>query len=233
VLFHGLEGSAQSHYALLLMALLAARGWRGVIPHFRGCGGEPNLLPRAYHSGDHEESARMLPRCARASARAPHVRGGRSLGGSALLNWIGRAARRREDCWSPPRPVSAPLDLTAAGIAIGQGLNRIYTRYFLRTLKPKASTWRALSRPARHARIARCARCGSSTMRDGAAARLRGADDYWTRASSKRWLATSRCRRWCSTRATIRSCPAHRFRPRRVSRAVRSSSPDDGGTSAS
>jgi hypothetical protein len=54
-LFHGLEGSSDSHYARALMALLAQRGWRGVIPHFRGCSGEPNRLPRAYHSGDHPE----------------------------------------------------------------------------------------------------------------------------------------------------------------------------------
>ena len=52
-----------------LMTLAAQRGWRGVVPHFRGCGGEPNRLPRAYHSGDHEEIGAMLARSARASSR--------------------------------------------------------------------------------------------------------------------------------------------------------------------
>ena len=60
VLFHGLEGSSGSHYARALMHALAELGWRGVIPHFRGCGGEPNLRPRAYHSGDYEEIGAML-----------------------------------------------------------------------------------------------------------------------------------------------------------------------------
>jgi len=60
VLFHGLEGSSRSHYALAMMARLAALGWRGVVPHFRGCGGETNLKPRAYHSGDHAEIGAML-----------------------------------------------------------------------------------------------------------------------------------------------------------------------------
>jgi hypothetical protein len=47
VLFHGLEGNSSSHYALALMLHLTAIGWRGVVPHFRGCSGEPNRLPRA------------------------------------------------------------------------------------------------------------------------------------------------------------------------------------------
>ena len=33
VLFHGLEGSSDSHYARALMADVAARGWSGAVPH--------------------------------------------------------------------------------------------------------------------------------------------------------------------------------------------------------
>src|SRR5205814_1992237 len=51
-LFHGLEGGSSSHYAGALARELERRAWRGVVPHFRGCSGEPNRLPRAYHSGD-------------------------------------------------------------------------------------------------------------------------------------------------------------------------------------
>ena len=39
LLFHGLEGSSGSHYARALMAEVAARGWSGAVPHFRGCSG--------------------------------------------------------------------------------------------------------------------------------------------------------------------------------------------------
>ena len=60
VLFHGLEGSSRSHYARTLMRHLAAVGWSGVVPHFRGCSGEPNRLPRAYHSGDSAEIGWIL-----------------------------------------------------------------------------------------------------------------------------------------------------------------------------
>jgi predicted alpha/beta-fold hydrolase len=192
VLFHGLEGGAQSHYALMLMALLAARGWRGVIPHFRGCGGEPNLLPRAYHSGDHEDVGAMLTALReRVGPRTPIYAVGVSLGGSALLNWIGRVGTNAHKTLVAAATVSAPLDLMAAGIAIGQGLNRIYTRYFLSTLKPKgldmARRFPGLLDPNSIAR--------ARTMwdfDDAVTAPLHGfagANDYWTRASSKGWLA--------------------------------------------
>ena len=62
VLFHGLEGSSNSHYARALMHAVDARGWRGVVVHFRGCGGEINRLPRAYHSGDSAEIDWVLRR---------------------------------------------------------------------------------------------------------------------------------------------------------------------------
>ena len=50
--FHGLEGASDSHYALALMKTCLERGWRGVVAHFRTCGGLMNLKPRAYYSGD-------------------------------------------------------------------------------------------------------------------------------------------------------------------------------------
>src|SRR6185436_6323110 len=62
VLFHGLEGGSDSHYARALAAAAPAAGWRLAMPHFRGCSGEPNRLPRAYHSGDSEEIDWMLRR---------------------------------------------------------------------------------------------------------------------------------------------------------------------------
>jgi predicted alpha/beta-fold hydrolase len=192
VLFHGLEGNSRSHYALLLMQQVAARGWRGVVPHFRGCSGEPNLLPRAYHSGDHEEVGGMLDALReRIDPRTPLYAVGVSLGGSALLNWLGRAGARARDRLQAAVTASVPLDLMAAGIAIGQGLNRIYTWHFLQTLKPKA-----LAMAKRFPGVLDPRRVvGARSLWDfdeAVTAPLHGfagADDYWTRASSKPWLS--------------------------------------------
>jgi len=194
VLFHGLEGGSGSHYARALMAHLAAIGWRGVIPHFRGCGGEPNRHPRAYHSGDHEEIGAMLDAVrARIGARATGgalFAVGVSLGGSALVNWLGRAGRAAAPTVDAAAAVSTPLDLTACGIAIGQGLNRVYAWHFLWTLRPKSLAM--AERFPGLLDVDRIRRARSMHDFDNVVtAPLHGFEDtvdYWHRAASKPWL---------------------------------------------
>ena len=142
VMFHGLEGSSRSHYALACADWAAEHDVQWVMPHFRGCSGEINQAPRAYHSGDHEEIDWILRRL-----RAEHIAGGGqqlvamgvSLGGNALMRWAGEhgdAARENADAIAA---ICSPLDLAESGKAIGRGFNRlVYTRMFLRTMKPKA-----------------------------------------------------------------------------------------------
>jgi predicted alpha/beta-fold hydrolase len=191
VLFHGLEGSSRSHYALALAAHARDIGWRLVVPHFRGCGGEPNRLPRAYHSGDHADVGAMLAAVrARVGPDATIHAAGVSLGGSALVNWLGRHGSEAQRLVASAAAVSTPLDLMASGIAIAQGANRIYSWHFLRDLKPKA-----LAMAARFPGLldaARIARTRSMwAFDDAVTAPLHGfasTRDYWTRASSAPWL---------------------------------------------
>jgi predicted alpha/beta-fold hydrolase len=190
VLFHGLEGSSSSHYARALMRLVQTMGWRGVVPHFRGCSGEPNRVPRAYHSGDYSEVGWMLATIRALVPDAPLFAAGVSLGGSALLNWIGRATPQAPAMLTAAAAISTPLDLTASGFAIDQGLNRIYSHYFLRTLLPKALAI-AQRFPGRlDERLIR--RAGTMYAFDEAVTAplhgFAGAEDYWSRASSKPWL---------------------------------------------
>jgi predicted alpha/beta-fold hydrolase len=192
VLFHGLEGSSRSHYVRALFARLLQLGWHGVVPHFRGCADEPTRLPRAYHSGDHEEVGAMLAAVRqRAGTGRELFACGVSLGGSALLNWLGRSGREARSIVSAAAAVSAPLDLMAAGRAIDVGANRVYAAHFLQTLKPKARAM-AMRFPGR------LDAAGIEAVRtmwdfdDVVTAPLHGfegTDDYWTRASSKPWLA--------------------------------------------
>jgi hypothetical protein len=190
VLFHGLEGSSTSHYAHALMAQVRDLGWRGVVVHFRGCSGEPNRLPRAYHSGDSAEIDWMLRRLHNAHA-GPLYATGVSLGGNALLKWLGEQGEAASGVVASAAAVSAPLDLMAAGDALGRGFNLVYTKAFLRTLKRKS-----LAKLAVHADLYDAARVSAArTLRDFdnvVTAPLHGfrdTDDYWTRASSKPWLA--------------------------------------------
>lgn len=138
VLFHGLEGSSASPYALAFAAAARARGWAFALPHFRGCSGELNLAPRAYHSGDFEEVGWMLGRL-RARCGSPLRAVGISLGGNALLRWAQEAGESAAGVARAVAAVCSPIDLAAAGAAIDRGFNRqVYARMFLATMKPKA-----------------------------------------------------------------------------------------------
>ncbi len=188
VLFHGLEGGSRSHYALALMAAVRDAGWRGVVVHFRGCGGELNRLPRAYHSGDSAEVEWILRRLRPQNPRLFAV--GVSLGGNALLKWLGETGASAAAIVERAAAISAPVDLMAAGNALDRGFNLLYVRHFLATMKRKS-----LAKLARFPGLFDSARVrAAGTLRefdDAVTAPLHGfrnTDDYWTRASSKPWL---------------------------------------------
>ena len=190
VLFHGLEGSSGSHYARALMRAVAARGWAGVVPHFRGCSGEPNRLPRAYHSGDADEIDWILATVKQYVDGRPLFAAGVSLGGNALLRWAGSQPDRARQMLDRCAAVCAPLDLMAAGHALGRGFNRVYTRHFLRTLIPAA-----LAKAHRFPGTINTVRTRTARtlyqFDDAVTAPLHGfagVEDYWTRASAKPWL---------------------------------------------
>ncbi|QEY24995.1 YheT family hydrolase [Neisseria animalis] len=153
VVFHGLEGSSRSHYAIEMMKAVQRKGWHGVVAHFRSCGGITNTAPVFYHSGDTREIGFMLDTLA---ARYPKIYAvGVSLGGNALAKYLGEQGRlNRAAPVKAAAAVSAPVDLAAAGTRFDRGLTRLlYTRYFLNSLVPKARAFSRFSsaetRPAR------------------------------------------------------------------------------------
>jgi predicted alpha/beta-fold hydrolase len=138
VVLHGLEGSCESHYVRGLLALARARGWGGLALNFRSCSGEPNRLPRFYHSGDTGDLDLVVRLVAE---RLPHARVGLvgiSLGGNVLLKWLGE---RGDDAPKPVRgavSISAPYDLELCARALDQGFQKLtYTASFMRSFKAK------------------------------------------------------------------------------------------------
>lgn len=191
VLFHGLEGSSNSTYARDLMDTVKQKNWNGVVAHFRGTSGEANRLPRAYFAGDSAEIQRMLEHVKSRHLNVPLYAVGISLGGNALLKWLGESGAHASTWVDRAAAVSAPLDLTAAGNALDQGFNRsIYTARFLSTLKQKALEKAALFPGILDAEAIE----NATTFREFdtlVTARLHGfrdAEDYWLKVSSKPWL---------------------------------------------
>jgi len=193
VLFHGLEGSSDSHYARALMAHVAALGWSGAVPHFRGCSGELNHAPRFYHSGDAQEVDWIIRRMAAERNNKPSAKfyaAGVSLGGNALLRWLGES-QHQADIVDAACAVSAPLDLAGGGAALSRGLNRIYTRVFLQTLKPKCLQ-KLNQFPGLFDRETMLRARNLYEFDNIVTAPLHGyrnTDDYWDRASAKHVLS--------------------------------------------
>ncbi len=191
VVFHGLEGSSRSHYCQAFAEVAQERGWACALPHFRGCSGELNHAPRAYHSGDYEEIAWILAQL-RARHPGPVIAAGVSLGGNALLRWAAEAGSDASSHVKAVAAICSPLDLAAGGHAIGCGFNRqIYTRMFLRTMIPKAlRKWE--QHPGLFDRDALLAARDLYAFDNVFTAPLHGfrnTEDYWHRASSKPLLS--------------------------------------------
>jgi predicted alpha/beta-fold hydrolase len=233
VLFHGLEGSSDSHYARDLMHSVQARGWTGVVAHFRGCSGEDNRLPRAYFAGDSAEIERILHHVKARHADAPLYAVGVSLGGNALLRWLGESGAAAQQLVARAAGVSAPVDLAAAGNALDQGFNRsVYTARFLVTLKAKA-----LRKADRFPGLLdREAITAATTFREFdtlVTARLHGfidADDYWEKVSSKPLLKSIVVPTLVINAKNDPFLPAHALPgPADVAPAVTLEQPDAGG----
>ncbi len=194
ILLHGLEGSSRSHYALSIMRFLQTMRWRGAVIHFRGCSGQPNRLPRAYHAGDSVEIDWMLRRIVYQNDSYEQNSScyiiGVSLGGNALLKWLGEQGKQAGKLITGAAAVSVPLDLAEAGRALDSGFNRVYTRHFLVSLKRKVLD--------KHRQfpglldVKAVATCKTLYEFDNlVTAPLHGfqnTDDYWHRSSSKPWL---------------------------------------------
>lgn len=187
VMFHGLEGSSRSHYSESFADFAQENQMAFAVPHFRGCSGELNHAPRAYHSGDFEEIGWILQRM-RDQHNGPILAVGVSLGGNALLRWAEEMGNSAARIANAVAAVSSPLDLAAGGYAIGYGFNRLaYTRMFLATMKPKAL--RKLDQhPGLFNRDAMQGARDLYTFDNVFTAPLHGfksTEDYWSRASAK------------------------------------------------
>ena len=195
VLFlHGLEGSSRSKYILGMLSTVRRAGWRGVALNFRSCSGVLNRQPRFYHSGETADLDWVARRLTARHPESPFFVVGFSLGGNALLKWLGEQGRAL-----PPRllaavAVSVPFDLGIAAHRIDRGFGRLYGTAFLKTLKEKAIAkerrYPGLIDPEAVRRIR-----SYLQFDDQVTAPIHGfrdAHDYWRRCSAKHFLSAIR-----------------------------------------
>lgn len=189
LLLHGLEGSIRSHYVAGLLHTLADCGFQTALLYFRGCSGEPNRLPRSYHSGETGDLDTIVGHLKTRQPRRPLYIVGVSLGGNVLLKWLGEqgAQSRVERAVA----VSVPFELNIAALRLEKGLSRLYQSHLLRKLR--RSTRRKAERMQLPVDVSRLSRLKSfRDFDDQVTAPLHGfrdVDDYYNRCSSRQFLA--------------------------------------------
>lgn len=132
LVLHGLTGSSNSPYVAGLQRQLGQRGCASVALNWRGCSGEPNLLPRSYHSGASEDLALVLEHLGKARPLAPLYAVGYSLGGNILLKHLGETGSA-----SPLQAavaVSVPFRLDQCADRIAMGFSKVYQAHFMRAM---------------------------------------------------------------------------------------------------
>nr|WP_029404814.1 hydrolase [Stutzerimonas stutzeri] len=132
LILHGLTGSSNSLYVLGLQQTLAGRNWASVAINWRGCSGEPNLLPRAYHSGASDDLTEVTIHLQAARPLAPLHAVGYSLGGNVLLKYLGETGQATP--LQKAVAVSVPFRLDQCADRIGLGFSRIYQAHFMREM---------------------------------------------------------------------------------------------------
>lgn len=187
VVVHGLEGSINSHYAGVMMQALQEHGFHGLFMHLRGCSGEPNRLERSYHSGETGDLAAVVRYAARVTGKPVFAMIGYSLGGNALLKWLGEEGEK-----SPLQravAVSVPFCLDHGARRLSTGISRLYQHHLLNRLR--RSFRRKFRRRASPLEVDLDSLRDFYSFDDKVTAPLHGfsgAGDYYRQSSSRQYL---------------------------------------------
>ncbi len=189
IIFHGLEGSIHSPYAAGLMSRLEASGFRCVLMHFRGCSGEANRLDRSYHSGDTGDIKFVIDYLSQNYPDTEIFTVGFSLGGNALLKYLGE--NKNATPVSAAIAISVPYSLYDCALKLSSGFSRVYQRWLIRSLKQKLR--QKYSHKPSPVNLATLNDLNTFyTFDDKITAPLnnfKNADDYYAKSSSKHYLA--------------------------------------------
>jgi hypothetical protein len=192
VILHGLEGSAESVYARMLMHEALRNGWRSCVLHFRDCGDYRNRLPRRYHAGETNDIRHFLQSLCEQGHDGPLFAVGYSLGGNVLLKYLGESGT--DTPLTAAAAVSAPLDLHQCSDALNIGFSRIYQHNLLSRMKSAVTRKFDRHTAAFDWKRAMAAKTFAE-FDDAVTAPLHGfanRDDYYNRCSSGQFLSDIR-----------------------------------------
>lgn len=192
LMLHGLQGGLRSHYSAGQVRALERAGFQVCFMHFRGCSGEPNRLPRGYHSGETGDARHVIETIWQRAPDQPLFAMGVSLGGNVLLKYLGE--RGADTPLTAAVAVSVPFDLADASATLRRGLARLYDRHLLRNcVNAIATKFAHLDPPFALPDLRRLA--SLYDFDEAITAPLHGfagAEDYYARSSSRAYLRAIR-----------------------------------------
>lgn len=187
-IFHGLAGSVNSNYIQGVWQTLEQAGFRPALMHWRGCSGEPNRLPRAYHSGASDDIRWFVEHLQQRFPDSALYALGYSLGANALLKYLGESGTGSQ--LRGAMAVSPPLVLEEGANQLDSGISRLYQIHLLRLMRrhheQKRQYYPELNLPAATRRL--------DSLRkfdDAITAPLHGfadAREYYERCSARQFL---------------------------------------------
>jgi uncharacterized protein len=188
IVLHGLEGSIDSGYARGLLASLDKKGWRGVFMHFRGCSGEHNLKDISYHSGETGDFRYLVETLRERHPDTTLSAVGYSLGGNALLKYLGEY--KNDSQLKAATAISVPYLLSNSAAKLEKGFSRLYQYHLLNRLMKKTLS-KFKDRPAPFD-IADIKTWNTFSMFDHHITAplhgFRGSADYYEQSSSRQYL---------------------------------------------
>ncbi len=188
VVLHGLEGSAESSYARMMIRAAFRHGWRSCVLHSRDCGDYRNRLPRRYHAGETGDIRFFLEQLKEREFDGPIFAVGYSLGGNILLKYLGESGS--DTPLAAAVAVCAPLDLHQCSDALNSGFSKLYQHYLIKRMKESVKRKFNKHTAAFDWKLAMDAKTFAE-FDDAVTAPLHGFDnmqDYYDRCSSGRFL---------------------------------------------
>lgn len=135
IIFHGLEGSIHSPYANGVINSLKNEELCTVFMHFRGCSGTHNRLEQSYHSGKTDDIGFLIQTLKQRHPDSRLFTVGYSLGGNALLKYLGETGNDSQV--QAAVAVSVPYLLNRGADALNSGFSKFYQWYLIRSLQKK------------------------------------------------------------------------------------------------
>ena len=190
LILHGLEGNLDSHYISGLLKHLTQNNFQAGVLYFRGCSGEVNRLPRAYHSGDTGDIAFVVAQLVAQFPDRPIYAIGFSLGGNVLLKWLGET--KKDNPLNAAIAISVPFDLNNASEQLNTGKSKIYQAYLVKKLQ--RSLRQRLMGVSFTSDLSPALICKTIYEYDDIVTApihgFKNADDYYQQSSSRQFLAT-------------------------------------------